>query len=36
VSTTLFTNVRILDGAGSLPYAGSVLVEGDRIRTVSR
>jgi imidazolonepropionase-like amidohydrolase len=36
VSTTLFTNVRILDGAGALPYAGSVLVEGNRIRTVSR
>jgi imidazolonepropionase-like amidohydrolase len=36
MATTLFTNVRILDGAGALPYAGSVLVEDNRIRTVSR
>jgi len=36
MATTLFTNVRILDGAGTLPYAGSVLVDGNRIRTVSR
>ena len=34
--TTLFTNVRILDGTGTMPYAGSVLVEGNRIRTVGR
>ena len=27
MATTLFTNVRILDGAGALPYAGSVLVD---------
>jgi imidazolonepropionase-like amidohydrolase len=33
---TLFTNVRILDGAGQLPYAGSVLVQGNRIRQVGR
>ena len=25
----LFTNVRILDGTGQLPYAGSVLVQGE-------
>ncbi|HEV7576020.1 MAG TPA: amidohydrolase family protein [Caldimonas sp.] len=35
-STTLFTNVRILDGTGTMPYAGSVLVQGNRIRTVGR
>ena len=32
----LFTNVRILDGTGQLPYTGSVLVEGRRIRAVGR
>lgn len=31
---TLFTNVRILDGAGTNPYSGSVLVQGNRIRQV--
>ena len=36
MATTLFTNVRILDGAGALPYAGSVLVDGNRIKAVSR
>ncbi len=36
MADTLFTNVRILDGAGSLPYSGSVLVQGDRIRQVGR
>nr|HET7858909.1 amidohydrolase family protein [Caldimonas sp.] len=36
MATTLFTNVRILDGAGTLPYAGSVLVDGNRIKSVSR
>ena len=35
-SDTLFTNVRILDGTGQNPYAGSVLVQGNRIRQVSR
>jgi imidazolonepropionase-like amidohydrolase len=34
--STLFTNVRILDGSGTLPYTGSVLVQGNRIRTVGR
>jgi len=33
---TLFTNVRILDGSGTLPYSGSVLVQGKRIRQVGR
>ena len=33
-TSTLFTNVRILDGTGAMPYAGSVLVQGNRIRTV--
>ena len=32
----LFANVRILDGTGAHPMAGSVLVEGKRIRAVSR
>jgi imidazolonepropionase-like amidohydrolase len=36
MATTLFTNVRILDGSGALPYAGSVLVEGTRIKSVGR
>jgi imidazolonepropionase-like amidohydrolase len=36
MGTTLFTNVRILDGSGSLPYAGSVLVQENRIRNVAR
>ncbi len=32
----LFTNVRILDGSGALPWPGSVRVQGNRIREVSR
>ena len=36
MSQTLFTNVRILDGTGTQPYAGSVLVDGNRIRQVGR
>jgi imidazolonepropionase-like amidohydrolase len=36
MATTLFTNVRILDGSGTLPYAGSVLVQDNRIGSVSR
>ena len=35
-ASTLFTNVRILDGSGAMPYAGSVLVQGNRIRAVGR
>lgn len=33
---TLFTNVRILDGSGEMPYSGSVLVHGNRIKQVGR
>jgi len=36
MDSTLFTNVRILDGTGAMPYSGSVLVQGNRIRTVGR
>ena len=36
MSDILFTNVRILDGSGTLPYTGSVLVQGNRIRQVGR
>ena len=36
MAETLFTNVRILDGSGAMPYSGSVLVHGNRIRAVSR
>jgi imidazolonepropionase-like amidohydrolase len=37
MADTLFTNVRILDGGGQqLPYTGSVLVQGNRIRQVGR
>ncbi|MBC8058934.1 MAG: amidohydrolase family protein, partial [Rhizobiales bacterium] len=36
MTDTLFTNVRILDGSGQNPYAGSVLVQGNRIRQVGR
>ncbi|TWO71142.1 amidohydrolase family protein [Caenimonas sedimenti] len=37
MDSTLFTNVRILEGnVGSSPWLGSVLVEGNRIKRVSR
>jgi imidazolonepropionase-like amidohydrolase len=36
MSDILFTNVRILDGTGTQPYGGSVLVSGNRIRQVGR
>ena len=36
MESTLFTNLRILDGTGAMPYSGSVLVQGNRIRTVGR
>ncbi len=32
----LFTNVRVFDGSGALPFAGEVLVQGNRIRRVAR
>ena len=36
MSNTLFTNVRIIDGSGAPPYAGEVLVQGNRISGVTR
>ena len=36
MADTLFTNVRILDGTGAMPYSGSVLVQGNRIRQIGR
>ncbi|MBP5858348.1 amidohydrolase family protein [Marivibrio halodurans] len=36
MADTLFTNVRILDGTGDQPYPGEVLVQGARIKQVSR
>lgn len=32
----LFTNVRILDGSGDYPYTGEVLVQGNRIKQVTK
>ena len=32
----LFTNVRVLDGTGEYPYTGEVLVQGNRIKQVTR
>ncbi|MFN0159684.1 MAG: amidohydrolase family protein [Burkholderiales bacterium] len=36
MSNTLFTNVRIIDGSGAQPYAGEVLVQGNRISRIGR
>ena len=36
MNNTLFTNVRILDGSGTNPFSGSVLVQGNRILQVGR
>jgi imidazolonepropionase-like amidohydrolase len=36
MESVLFTNVRVLDGTGTMPWSGSVLVEGNRIRQVGR
>ncbi len=36
MSPVLFTNVRIIDGSGSQPYVGEVLVQGNRISRISR
>jgi len=33
---TVFINVRIIDGTGDAPFAGEVLVEGNRIKAVAR
>ena len=36
MGNVLFTNVRIFDGTGALPYTGEVLVQGNRISRISR
>jgi imidazolonepropionase-like amidohydrolase len=36
MANALFTNVRIIDGTGTPPFAGDVLVQGNRISRVSR
>ena len=36
MSRTVFTNVRVLDGAGNDPFAAQVLVEANRIRSIAR
>ena len=35
MSDTVFTNVMILDGSGSAPYLGEVLVRDTRIKTIA-
>jgi imidazolonepropionase-like amidohydrolase len=36
MSSTLFTNVRIIDGSGEQPFNGEVLVQGNRISRITR
>jgi imidazolonepropionase-like amidohydrolase len=36
MANILFTNVRIIDGSGAMPYAGEVLVQGNRISRIAR
>ncbi|MFO1035757.1 MAG: amidohydrolase family protein [Geminicoccaceae bacterium] len=36
MAATLFTNVRIFDATGAAPYAGEVLVQGNRIKKVAK
>ncbi len=36
MANVLFTNVRILDGSGSPPFAGEVMVQGNRIARLGR
>jgi imidazolonepropionase-like amidohydrolase len=36
MANVLFTNVRILDGSGAAPFAGQVLVQGNRIAQIGR
>jgi imidazolonepropionase-like amidohydrolase len=36
MSRILFTNVRVIDGTGAAPFAGRVLVDGNRISAVTR
>jgi imidazolonepropionase-like amidohydrolase len=33
---TLFTNVRVLDGTGEYPFTGEVLVQGNRIKQITK
>jgi len=33
---TLFTNVRILDATGEYPYTGEVLIQGNRIKQITK
>src|ERR1700743_157848 len=34
--SVLFTNVRVLDGSGDYPYTGEVLVQGNRIKQITK
>ena len=34
MANVLFTNVRIMDATGAQPYAGDVLVQGNRVARV--
>jgi hypothetical protein len=36
MASTLFTNLQIIDGSGAAPFAGQVLVEGNRIKAGAR
>jgi imidazolonepropionase-like amidohydrolase len=36
MANILFTNVRVIDGSGAPPYAGEVLIQGNRISRISR
>jgi cytosine/adenosine deaminase-related metal-dependent hydrolase len=36
MARTLFTNVTVIDGSGVEPFAGEVLVDGNRIKSVAR
>ena len=36
MANVLFSNVRVFDGSGAQPYAGEVLVQGNRISKVAR
>ena len=36
MASTLFTNVSVLDGTGAQPFAGEVLVDGNRIKEVGK
>ena len=36
MDSTLYTNVRVIDGSGEKPFNGEVLVEGEHISTISK